>query len=447
MITRVAIIGAGPAGLVSLVEFIKQAKKNPERRFEVHIIEKRSLDFDRRQKLVDEVCFNSCLSSYSVINWSQYCKDLFNPDSQLFFSKIPVSSLTKQQKFLSKFYRQESAPDHPLIPRRFLSNFSIKELQLALFDYVQSTKQPNIHIHWHIQSWVTGINFKEKTLEIQGINDEKSTIGFDHMINCEGGRGETIDIINRALPAVCWEKFEFQSFKFPMLYHCAVRIKLKLPKELNLYSVQTAISTDQLLEKFLMLSPSLKKLPDFFVTDDNFYKINFYGNDFEPRIFIASEIPKEIYNNPNEEEKRSAIIRWAILIASMKYNIPEEYFEFDDKGENEQHKINALTFENELKFVSNAAIQLPNEVKVFLAGDAGMSNFYPAGYSSLFALNQGILAVQLICCSHESIEEYIDTQQYYRRSLNGRLNSMNRTFGRDFTDEYKQQEAARSYKK
>lgn len=116
------------------------------------------------------------------------------------------------------------------------------------------------------------------------------------------------------------------------------------------------------------------------------------------------------------------------------------FFEFDDKGETKEHQINALSFTNELVFSNNPSRQLNNGTRIFLVGDACMSSFYPAGFSSQIALNQAILAVDLICNPLISLFQYNNFHQRNKTLLKSSIELIGKRVNRNFAAEYDTQQ-------
>ncbi|MBA3660361.1 MAG: hypothetical protein H0W64_01405 [Gammaproteobacteria bacterium] len=461
---NIIIVGAGLSGLTAIIKFLQNASTNPSLQFEINVIEKRSLNFNRRQKLINLNKrefqnfhdFPTSASNY----WDGYCKQLFDPNDQYslnhekqlvhkVYGIMPEAILSKREKFLRKLFRQDYSYLHPFTNKKTFKNFSIKELQFALLEHINELQNsvPNVEINWHVESQIRNIDFETKELTVVA-GDRTYLLKFDAIFNCEGTKAETTDIINTSLPPNVKEKFAFEKIDFPLLYHCAVRLKLKPnvipqePKSLIKFFSQQKNKNHHLAKKFKKIGFVSPTPPNLFIIDDNAYKYEFEKEKLSLRIFVASEIPKKIYDIPDLAERKKIIIQWAKLIASIRYGISDEFFEFDDRGETDHYQINALTFANELKAVNRPEITLPNGVVIFLVGDANLSNFYPMGCSALFGLNEAIEAVELICKENQSKDSYVRLFNFYRLHLVNELEAMDSLLHRDFKAEIEEQKLA-----
>ena len=141
---KITVIGAGLSGLVSIIECINKAKQNPSDFFELSIIEKRSLNFNRRQKLI--ICrLNEFRSgTFPATYWQEFCEKNFDPYGDIKrqfnqFNQIDTQRMKPsnyREKFLYKLWRQENYYEHKIRNTFVFKNFSIKELQLALYEHI-----------------------------------------------------------------------------------------------------------------------------------------------------------------------------------------------------------------------------------------------------------------------------------------------------------------------
>lgn len=448
---KTVIVGTGVGGLTAAAQLIKKAKENPNQMYEVHIIEKRKIShFTRRQKLIN----NKNLAS-KLIDWDTYCCETFNIPTEAdlsFFNKIPLS---KEEKFVQKLFRQRAFENkfHALTGQIMPQNFSIKELQNALYSHIRKTNAQNIHFYWYEESCIALIDFAEKFIQI---NHQDKKISFDHLLICDGTKSETTLLVNKMLTDASYSShFTFENAKVPTLYHCGVRIKLKSKfkseQDLTKFLLrQQTVQYDEhqdrkniITDKILaLISQDNQNDQDgheflskyFFLIDDNFYKQNFV-KEADLRFYVTSEIPEYFHFITNQEKKRAVIIDWAILHVARAYNLPEDFFEFDSQGETEQHKINATTFSDGIRYCLEPVMELDNGIRIILIGDACMSNSYILGYSSRLALNQAISAVNTICSS-QSIKEYNDMHAVNKERFLTDLNSIGSMFNRNFEKEY-----------
>ena len=292
--------------------------------------------------------------------------------------------INRREKFLYKLWRQEYCFLNDIRKVTVFKNFSIKELQLALSEHIQHSLDSNINIVWHHPAIVKSINANDKELILENVNSKNTTrLKFDDIVIAEGSTGEVTELINQSLGY----PFKFKRFNFPILYHGSARLKLKMPsfnllsQNNNDFSAQfdhqypNKLSNEELLSKFKAPSVinQINSLSEFYVVDDNFYK--YKNGEGNLRLFVASEIPQSIYSIVDKREKKQAVIAWSKLIAALAYNISDDYFDFDNKGETNDSSINALTFDNELKHVEMPVYKLSPKNYIYLVGDAAISNF------------------------------------------------------------------------
>lgn len=453
---NIVVVGAGLAGLVTVIECINNARYNGNVLFNlnINIVEKRSLDFNRRQKLI--LVYPKELK-YKATFWQAFCEknfDLYGEIKRKFLTSINGNEnesnkpINRREKFLFKLWRQESTKLHEIRGIDVYKNFSIKELQLALYEHIQANSDSNIKIVWHQPATVKSINANSNELILEDVNSKNKTLlKYDDIVIAEGSKGEVTEMINQTLGY----PFRFKRFNFPVLYHGSARLKLKEPATPNPLSQHNfkdefdiqhpnKLSREELLIKFKTLGYQSDKLPNLFIIDDNYFK--YKNGKANLRLFVASEIPKLIYSIVDKREKKEAVIAWSKLIAALAYNISDDYFEFDPKGETNDSSINALTFDNELKYVETPVFKLSPTNYIYLIGDAAISNFYPLGFSSVIAATEASYVSQLVCNNNPACDKYTEQCRFYRMFVDSLLPTFNNILDRKFEEEFDTQQNA-----
>lgn len=497
---NICIVGAGVAGLATLATIMSVADQLPHK--EIHVIEKRDMDFSRRQKIASY----KNLSEKIGTDWFITLRELFDPkkeftlndDKKLIGPGIDADTeLNKQQTFLQKLLRQKDQREEEKGV-----NFSIKELQLALLEYIKEKQiiHPHIKIHWHDESIIQKIDLKEQTVQIaqqvggakkttEGkteaetkaktedetkgktevetkaktevetwgktnaetkaktedetkdktntetkakTENEIETINFDLLVLSSGANREGVKLVNDAIDEQEIEAEPFKETPFqnqPPRFNCAVRLKLKPLDQIangqfKSYVDATVrgpnIASENMVE-LRKLGWTGLQYPEFSL-DTNWFKST--EKDWQPRVFIGSEIPEDIYNEPNKEIRRQKIIEWATVLASTALKIPKEYFEFDPKGEDEKHKLNATVFTADMAFIDRAVLNLPDKNGyVAVIGDEAMSSHYQTGASSTFALLEAQTIASSLLKGGGGFEEKILMLDDIYDELKGNLNA------------------------
>lgn len=406
---NVSIIGAGPTGLMLLSALIAEAKNHPEKVINVDVIEKRSLtDFHRRQRIIvypDE----TTPGTETRLRLDDFVKSIFDPNDEWHLNKNEelvdannnvMMNLNKRQTFIRKLLRMPE--DTELL---IFKNFSIKDFQQALMEHLSdpNAQISNIEITWHNESIVSAIDLSQKTLTISAKNSEKQ-IPFDVMLVCEGEKRQTTSLINQALPDT---PFNFRPFTFqPPRYNAAVRLQIKKLHDINpnyksyqeffqdAKSIKNNALQQSVLKTLSELNMSVNDLSEA-VTDANTYIFDTPSTQNKRlRIFIGGPIPKHLFDISDPQQKREAIIKWAKIQAIARFKLPAEYWEFDPTGEDNQHQLNAITFETSLTAVDNPIRIFPNHAAIILLGDCAISPFYQTGFSTTLILNQVVIAAK-----------------------------------------------------
>lgn len=452
-IEEVCVVGAGLAGLAAIAALVEEARKNPHKAYKITVIEKRSLDKEdlkRRQKLIDYP-ENIIPASEKEIDWYTFLKQLFDPHDQLRLNEkgrlvdadnqiLEEDKLNKGQRLFIKLMRQ---PEE--VTPKIFKNFSIKDLQEALLEYLgfydKDKKEKNknipdnIDIKWRDKTTIQSVDIENKKFHVIGQSPEKE-IDIHTVLLCEGSNREVTSLVKKEIqkPEPHSTPFEFAPFAHqPPLYHCAVRLKLKKGRYASYQMVLAAeriridFAWKQTQEKFKQLGWNPKKSDEFpfYVVDSNVYMHKAYTEDKQPRVFVASEIPESLYNMEDKNEQRKKIIQWAIAIASFRYGIPQEYFEFDDTGEDKLHQLNATTFTSHIEHVKDPVVTMPNSIQFVGIGDAMMDSLYFAGISAKMALQQAITTGKCIATappgSKNRFKPLVDQYHQHEQVLSSQL--------------------------
>lgn len=404
-VEKICVVGAGPAGLAAIAQLLETAKKDPSKKYEITLIEKRSLtDFKRRQKVIINPQ-TIIPGSKKETRWDEFCKQLFDPNNELKLDQQgrllganhqPIINLNKRQKFLRKLMQQREDFEQTIF-----RNFSIKDLQNALLEHIKDTnsQSPQVKIELHEETIITEVDIQNKQLT----TNNNTSIPFDTLLICEGETRETTKKISEAIQKTEPKTKPFTYSPFSQQgnqYHCAVRLKLKTTKlacELDLND-HPRHKVKKQLRQLGWDSPGLP----IFVAESNAAMFTLY-DDKNPRLFIASEIPKVIYDCQDKNIKRKRIIEWAKILASYRFGIPVDEFDVDIKGEDTTHQLNATTFQSNMGYVDNPVRILPNGAQFILLGDAAISPCYMIGLSSTMALHQAMTTVD--CLTTPSTED------------------------------------------
>lgn len=403
---KFAIIGAGLAGLSSIISIIKRASAHPNVHFEIDVIEKRDLNFNRGQKIImiDDPTDNKGL------NWCDFCMRVFYPGKSLALNskgdllvdgKIPETNL--RYKVVQKILRQKTQEAPPV-------NLSIKQLQKALLDQINDSLPNNVKIKWHLKSTVTNLDVKTATLLVYSEGGGIEKVLFQVLLDCEGGKRQTVHIINKAVQESGLPPFEYEMLERVETYHMAIKIKLDNPRskdyrqlmkeEAKKYGkdkakqerVWTFLTT--LVDINGKLIP-INSLPA--IIDPNVYKENFYTTPWIPKYFMASPIPKAIHDILDQPTKRETLLKWASYMLANYYGIGPENFVIDTKDQSEKAmRLRANTFTSQINAVKNPILVLPNQSIIGVLGDAAMSSYYWKGISSLICLNEVLIFLDCI---------------------------------------------------
>ncbi len=458
---NIVVIGAGLAGLVTIIECINNGRLNTDKFFNLHIVEKRSLDFNRRQKITSTNLNEFKYGPYPATYWQEFCENNFDPNGAIkrkFLNSLNGNEneykkpINRREKFLFKLWRQVNNTFNEFRREPANKNFSIKELQLALYEHIQHSSVSNIQIVWHQPATVKSINANNNELILEDVNSKHHTLlKFDNIVIAEGSKGEVTEMINQTLGF----PFKFKRFNFPILYHGSARVQLAAPLNQHHFLFRSSnnnsdfqaqfhnqypkkLSNEELLIKFQALGYQSETLPNLFIVDDNYYK--YKNGKANLRLFIASEIPKSIYSITDKNLKKQVVIAWSKLIAALAYNISDDYFVFDPTGETNDSSINALAFDNELKYVEMPVFKLSSTSYIYLIGDAAISNFYPLAFSSIIAATEASYVSKLVCNNNPACDSYAKLCNYYRVFVANKLPEFNGILNRNFQKEFELQQ-------
>lgn len=424
-IINIIINGCGLVGLASLVDLLARARVTPDVFFEITIIEKRSLHFTRGQKiiLIDDESINQGL------NWIDFCKKHFFPTQlvqltqkgELLVEGVVPDMKTSRYLLMQKLLRQKAQSTHPV-------NISIKQLQEALLEQVLDNKPKNSNITWYLNSCATRIDVNNSILTVSSEEDSKD-IFFHVLMNCEGEKRQTVDLINKkALRAkTSLSVFQYEELEHTESYHMAIKIKIKEPKsgsynefikeQINQYNrdVQKQEQVNRFVHSKVIINEQKLAIADLpFLYDPNDYKQNFFIEHWVPKYFVAGLIPRAIHDIQDSSKKRQVLLKWASYLLAYNYKMDPDLFILDTKEYSEcilQQRAN--TFTSKIKAVHDPVMVLPNNSVVVLLGDACMSPYYWEGISSTIGLNE---ALSFLDCIFETNKQKTDPYHELRRT-------------------------------
>ncbi|WP_419420768.1 FAD-dependent oxidoreductase [Legionella sp. D16C41] len=443
---KIVIIGAGPAGLAmaaSLTEEIRKAEtksvdsnlkaavsssvaekaddRDPSTSYEISIVEKRDLDFKRRQKLIitpdkQKTLLTQLTTEAERYRWDDYCQHLFDPEHKLSVDKQGnllednkiIEDLNQQKKFLRKLLRQQEYIS-PFF--KTFKNFSIKELQKALKEYLDNCDTSKTNINWHERAKIIKCDLDKKILHTVNANGQEQQLEFDHLIICEGERREVVQQINEELKKTTEPKLFTYKPMGKKTYHAAARLIVKNKENKDYRTLLDEIRIP--MEDRESIADEAEKLgwdplasDPMYIADTNLYKDSLNDDkSWQPRLFIAAEIPEYIHLIVDENKKREAILNWLSIFASNLTGIPRDHFDIDTKGEDAVSRLNAVTFCSDMKYVDNPVYIHPNGASVITIGDCAMSSHYRLGFSSAMAMNQGRSAAKCIVANQHLAEQ------------------------------------------
>lgn len=397
---NVVIIGAGLSGLACAIEFLQYAKVHPSESFTIHLLEKRDFQFSRRQKLVNikkqEFSF---FKPHSVRYWDEYCQQQFSSQKD---------DADKRKKLLKQLSSQPDYYLHPYIEAYVFKNFTIKALQTALFEHLLDLQDltPNAILMLYTKSQPVQIYPEEAKLVVVHAEGQQTIKDVSAIFNCEGGKHQVTELLNTTLKNDA--QFLYQTLSFPDTCHGAARFKVDREQVLSISKVK-----EEHLKKFQALGWKSNKLPSVYIIDDNNLK-----NKPNIKLFLATMLPKE-YDLLDVKTRTEKIIAFLRQIASMAYKAPAEAFTVDDIDANDSSKP-VYFFKSRQEHADHTVCELQNGMKMYLVGDAALSNFYPAGYSSVIALNEACYAVKTFC-QGAPLTEYQLLCDYYQKYLRDEL--------------------------
>ena len=398
-VEKIAVIGVGPTGLAFISSLLEKAKSTPGKKYEITVIEKRSAEFTRWQRLVD---------IKPNVSWSEQSWESFI-NSSVRSSSADTNNI--RQKFIEKFRKQESLA---LSRQVIVKNVSTKELQNALLEKIKSAKVDNVSINWNAETKVDKINLTEKTLITTTKSGDISPHEFDTLVVCEGaghnGEREFVNQINRAIQD---EKINVTPFHFEPFSH-------QLPEHnaAGLFTIKSAnqnpgfqsylkkgyvdnfkLSRKEAAKKIMKLGwvpPSEDVTMPMYILDNNLYKGKLGVKNWKPKIFVASEIPDAIAKINDSNLKQEKIKEWLTILISYNLQLPPDYFEIVVKKNNGVDVDAISAFDTLAQSVNYPALTLPNGAQVVLLGDCSLSSIYQAGISSGIGLNESIVAADCI---------------------------------------------------
>ena len=415
---KIVVIGAGPAGLAMVASLLAQALDNRSKKFEIHFIEKRS-SYERRQKIVSFP--DSILKE--EIKWGDFCKKIFYPHDSIEVNEKGIlfrngtlvhPPLHAREKLLRKILRQEKKGE--------IINFSLRSLELALKEHIESEKKINVTVSWHLESYVSSIHLKENRVGVKNkkIEEKEDYFKFDTLIICEGVKRETITQINEAIKK---EELPINPFTFSdigkdryvetenTLYypnHCAVRL-IRKDNDLHQFNQADKKQAIAVLRKWGWLHT--KYGPDFHM-DDNSWKSE--DPEWYLRVHFVGMITPNIKNIKDELERKEAILEWVKAQAALKYRVPMDCFELDTKGNKNLH---VTLFTLTIQSVDSPIRILPSGSEIALIGDCAMASYHHTGRSSTIALNLAIQCANGLMQDESHYLKLIEIYHAYERYL------------------------------
>lgn len=422
---NIIINGCGLVGLASLVDLLARVRVTPDVFFEITMIEKRTLRFTRGQKiiLIDDESINQ------GINWIDFCEKNFFPTKllkltqkgELLVDDVIPDIKTSRYLLVQKLLRQKAQSTHPV-------NISIKQLQEALLEQINDSIPKNFNITWYLKSCATRIDVNNSILTVTSEEDSKE-IFFHVLMNCEGEKRQTVDLINKkALRAKTFvSAFQYEELEHTDSYHMAVKIKIKEPEsgtynafiqeQINQYKsdTQKQEQVNRFVQSKVIINEHELAVADLpFLYDPNDYKQKFFIEHWVPKYFVAGLIPRAIHDIEDPSKKRQVLLKWASYLLAYNYKMDPDIFILDTTEYTERIlQQRANTFTSKIKAVYDPVMVLPNNSVIVLLGDACMSPYYWEGISSTIGLNE---ALSFLDCIFEKNKQKNDPYHELRRT-------------------------------
>lgn len=427
---KICIIGFGPTAQAFIASMMQKAGATPDVKYEITVIEQRNANFQRRQRLVDikpgvllaEESWESFLAKITKIrNRITENGDLLDDTS------APIVNLNARQKFLRKLFRQSIVA---LCRQIIVKNFSIKSLQKALFEQIESTKLENVSVNLKFETMVDSINLTNKKLTIRSSKEiDQPSLDFDTLIICEGCKRNFTKQINEAVlkENINIPIFDFESFPYQLPMNNAACLLTVNSFDRTKTRSYFYLSTDDYRAKLAALgwkSPNGNEALPTYIVDNNMYKDKLSIKEWKRVVFVASEIPEEISEINDLNLRKQKVMAWIKAIASYQLQLPEECFDVS-KCKDGGDEFDSLTmFETNTQYVKQPVMILPNNAEVLLLGDCSMSSLYQAGYSSCIGLNEAIIVADCILARNKDsasrFELFSQAYQAYQQNI-GRL--------------------------
>lgn len=398
-IDHTVVVGLGPAGSAYVAFLKKIAEQNPTKKFHVTLIEERSDALTRKQPLIDlkPAVLSGEESWESFIAGLLPSKNIINHEGALMdvgYSSSEIKELNARQKFNRKMLRQSYMS---YCRQTILKRYSIRSAQKAVYEFMNDKKLDNFMIDIKTHTSIYQLDLSENTLYFRSSDNDSNKCFFKTLVICEGRKRSVTNMVNAA---IIEEKLPTPPFHFEYFSHqlpscnvsCFVTIKRSgknLQDDIKKMRGQYCLSIEEAKAKFASLgwhpSCSAINLP-LYTIDDDFYKDKFNLPNWQPQIFIASEILSEIMEMGDVEDKNQKALNWLKVMISYHYQLPETCFDFPS-AEMIKSDPFALTFFHSIsEYVTDPIMMLPNS-HICLLGETGMTSVFQDGSSNGIYLN------------------------------------------------------------
>lgn len=407
-VKKICVIGFGPTAQAFIASMMQKASATPDVKYEITVIEKRNKKFQRRQRLIDvQPGALMCEESWEdfLTNISRF-RNKMTEDGELLDDQNlsnKATNLNARQTFLRKLLRQSIVL---LCRQTAVKNFSIKSLQEALLEQIESEQLENVTIKINFETIITELNLTKKTLSTYTLNGEDAKHEFDTLIICEGSKRIVVDQVKNAIAKEHLNvmPFEFESFSYQLPKYNAACLLTMNHSDLTKKRPGFSFTADGLRAKLVSLgwkSPNENVFLPMGIVDTNIYKEKLGMHEWKPAIFIVSEIPDCIASISDSSLRNEKILEWIKALASYHFQLPEECFQVS-KSKDSNDDLAALSFfESDTQYVKHPVLTLPNDAQVVLLGDCSMSSVYRAGFSSSIGLNESIVAANCLIAKNE----------------------------------------------
>ena len=433
---RVCVVGAGLVGLSAIAEAIHKAKlTGSKKKIIFDLIDVRKDFAARRQKIINrdavDLQSNPKATEFpDTISWVNFMQNLFNHDNrytilkdttdkvstfQLCMNGVPCQKekMNARERLLLRIMRDIRPEERKQI------NFSIKSVQLALYEYIQDEAKSlsNISVNTHFGDKITDmIENENKKFELS-LNNGDEKLQFDTMFICEGTSRNTVLLVNKQLKN---DGFEFANMEVSPRqdYHATARVmfkplseieggKFKSYRELfDAFKNKSQNSNQGEEEEYKQVLIKYRWNAEKTKSPNINRNINFTPDILgkQPVFGISCDIPKHIFEMKDQNEKNAALKEWVLQLIADAYNMPIKYFDFDNSGEKEKF-LNTTTFllDEKFEYMLDPVIAHSNQHYVAL-GDAARTPFFYSGSGAQTGMNAARLASDLLLMEGKNTE-------------------------------------------